>query len=119
MCFLTPSTVDLCAGDAQWTSEEAALNLDTTLFYENFVRTFQDTQAVGCNHVAETVLNAPAAFGLTTASSVATTDASAGSFVICSKCVANPANVYWFDVKQRSLHHIVTHHDRWHPGCIL
>lgn len=38
-------------GDAQWTSEEASLNLDTGLFYENFVRTMGDTQAVGCEHV--------------------------------------------------------------------
>ena len=44
-------------GDAQWTSEEAALNFDVTAFYENFVRTFADTQAVGCNHVAAEVLN--------------------------------------------------------------
>eukprot|EP01052_Picozoa_sp_SAG31_P025693 SAG31_NODE_2268_length_6049_cov_1.979835_4_plen_500_part_00 len=33
-------------GDAQWTAEEASLNLDTSLFYENFVRTFLDTQQV-------------------------------------------------------------------------
>jgi hypothetical protein len=44
-------------GDAQWTSEEASLNLDTNLFYQNFVQTIADTQAVGCTHVTDTVLN--------------------------------------------------------------
>lgn len=87
-------------GDAQWTSEEAALNLDTTLFYENFVRTFIDTQDVGCNHVAETVLNDNSGRRVT-ASALAVGN---GKFVICHNCT-DPAKVYWLDANH-TLHHI-------------
>jgi len=38
-------------GDAQWTSRETSLNFRAADFYQNFARTFADTQAVGCKQV--------------------------------------------------------------------
>ena len=37
-------------GDAQWTAEEAALNLDMGSLYYNWVRTMADVQEAGCTH---------------------------------------------------------------------
>eukprot|EP01051_Picozoa_sp_SAG22_P004323 SAG22_NODE_229_length_14598_cov_13.257052_4_plen_687_part_00 len=75
------------------------------MFYENFIRTFLDTQAVGCNHVAEAVLNEGSRPAL--GSSLLPqeeAEAVGGRFVICPNCTDAVA-VYFLDTKQ-VLHHI-------------
>ena len=39
-------------GDAQWTSGEASLNFNMASFYDNYMRTMADTQAVECTQVS-------------------------------------------------------------------
>ena len=74
---------------------------------ENFVRTFIDTQAVGCNHVAETVLNEGSRRALVSSPldhPQAAVVGVGGQFVICANCT-DAAAVYWLDPKH-VLHHI-------------